>query len=259
MLHISLPKHTKKAEKDHTSLLPSTVIRDTTSPTKYSVTPVLASAANTHHTRATQLSTMGPPLHHNSSSRHLIVRCHRIPRTSADLSLTVKQSTASPSSAANLLLSPMLDTTPWGQFSVHDTHSKQDSQLSGFCYPNNSRTLYIAYPIDPPANGTAVPLSSPFFKPTTAPPTCPDSPEVYHPILLEGLKEMKKQLDAIQITLQTCIANLQGNQPLLPSNGQPRTYSKSVEILPIALPALSLLIDFSTLGKPRHPIYPHSN
>jgi len=46
-----------------------------------------------------------------------------------------------------------------------------------------------------------------------------NSPEMYCPILLDGLKEMKKQLDAIQITLQTCIANLQGNQMLLPSNG----------------------------------------
>jgi len=104
-----------------------------------------------------------------------------------------------------------------------------------------------------PTHGPAIPLSSPFFKPTTALPTCHNSLEVYCPILLDGLKEMKKQLDAIQLTLQTCIVDLQGNQLLLPSNKQPRTYSKSKgEILPPALPALSLLIDFSRHGKPQH-------
>jgi len=139
----------KKAEKDHTSLLPSTGIHDTTSLTEYSVTPVLALVANTHHTRATQLSTVGPPLHHNSTSCHLIVRCHCIPWTLADLSPTNCQaihcfSTSSSQSASVSHAQHYFIAT------IMCAQQTQQTWLSGFCYPKDSGTLCIASHPNPP-------------------------------------------------------------------------------------------------------------
>jgi len=145
--HIT-PKHTKKQKKIMLHYYPPLLSTEIPAQ-QITLSPQYCGTGGKHPSyQSCTTINCGPPLHHNSTSCHLFVRCHCIPWTLADLSPNAKQSTASPPLAVNLPLSPMLNTTSWGQFCANDKHRKHNYQV--FATPTILEPSALPIPPIPP-------------------------------------------------------------------------------------------------------------